>query len=196
EQRFGGRPPARAGGALSAAREAGARARHSCRRVGAAAARAAARDACVGVQHPCGNRAGVGAPGGSNRRGERGLSPGVVRRSTVCPRRGARTQPKHAQALRREGANDRERELAMKNTNTGDVLRCSFCNKSQKHVKKLIAGPTAYICDECVDICLDIIAEDRDLVDVSTGEQVPKGLIEAADRITPGHTETKRLLAA
>jgi len=84
----------------------------------------------------------------------------------------------------------------MKNTNTGDVLRCSFCNKSQKDVKKLIAGPTAYICDECVDICLDIIAEDRDLVDVSTGEQVPKGLIEAADRITPGHTETKRLLAA
>ena len=40
------------------------------------------------------------------------------------------------------------------------VLRCSFCNKSQRDVKKLIAGPTVYICDECVDICLDIIAED------------------------------------
>ena len=39
--------------------------------------------------------------------------------------------------------------------------RCSFCNKSQRDVKKLIAGPTVYICDECVDICLDIIAEDR-----------------------------------
>ena len=37
----------------------------------------------------------------------------------------------------------------------------SFCNKSQRDVKKLIAGPTVYICDECVDICLDIIAEDR-----------------------------------
>ncbi|MDH3253627.1 MAG: ATP-dependent Clp protease ATP-binding subunit ClpX [Acidobacteriota bacterium] len=45
---------------------------------------------------------------------------------------------------------------------TGDeTLRCSFCNKSQREVKKLIAGPTVFICDECVDICLDIIAEDR-----------------------------------
>ena len=44
----------------------------------------------------------------------------------------------------------------------GDVLRCSFCNKSQRDVKKLIAGPTVYICDECVDICLDIIAEERE----------------------------------
>ena len=42
-----------------------------------------------------------------------------------------------------------------------DTLRCSFCNKSQREVKKLIAGPTVFICDECVDICLDIIAEDR-----------------------------------
>jgi hypothetical protein len=40
-------------------------------------------------------------------------------------------------------------------------LRCSFCNKSQRDVKKLIAGPAVQICDECVDICLDIIAEDR-----------------------------------
>ncbi len=42
-----------------------------------------------------------------------------------------------------------------------ETLRCSFCNKSQREVKKLIAGPTVFICDECVDICLDIIAEDR-----------------------------------
>ena len=42
-----------------------------------------------------------------------------------------------------------------------DTLRCSFCNKSQREVKKLIAGPAVFICDECVDICLDIIAEDR-----------------------------------
>jgi hypothetical protein len=40
------------------------------------------------------------------------------------------------------------------------VLRCSFCNKSQRDVRKLIAGPTVYICDECVDICRAIIAED------------------------------------
>ncbi len=42
-----------------------------------------------------------------------------------------------------------------------DVLRCSFCGKSQHEVKKLIAGPTVYICNECVEVCLDIIAEDR-----------------------------------
>ncbi len=41
------------------------------------------------------------------------------------------------------------------------ILRCSFCNKSQRDVKKLIAGPKVYICDECVDICNDILAEDR-----------------------------------
>ena len=42
----------------------------------------------------------------------------------------------------------------------GDMLRCSFCGKSQHEVRKLIAGPTVYICNECVEVCLDIIAED------------------------------------
>ena len=41
------------------------------------------------------------------------------------------------------------------------LLRCSFCNKSQRDVKTLIAGPAVYICDECVDICVDILAENR-----------------------------------
>ena len=48
-----------------------------------------------------------------------------------------------------------------KKESSDETLRCSFCNKSQREVKKLIAGPTVFICDECVDICLDIIAEDR-----------------------------------
>jgi len=39
--------------------------------------------------------------------------------------------------------------------------RCSFCNKSQHDVRKLVAGPNVNICDECVDICVDILAEDR-----------------------------------
>ncbi len=42
-----------------------------------------------------------------------------------------------------------------------EVLRCSFCNKDQNDVRKLIAGPTVFICDECVDVCNDIIADDR-----------------------------------
>ena len=40
----------------------------------------------------------------------------------------------------------------------GDLLKCSFCGKSQKQVKKLIAGPGVYICDECIDLCNEIIA--------------------------------------
>ena len=41
-----------------------------------------------------------------------------------------------------------------------DCLVCSFCGKTQREVRKLIAGPTVYICDECVGLCVDIIAED------------------------------------
>ncbi len=44
---------------------------------------------------------------------------------------------------------------------TGNLV-CSFCGKSQNEVRKLIAGPTVYICDECIDLCNDIIAEECD----------------------------------
>ena len=55
------------------------------------------------------------------------------------------------------------------NTSTdGKILYCSFCGKSQHEVRKLIAGPSVYICDECVELCNDIIREELD--DVSTGE--------------------------
>ena len=43
---------------------------------------------------------------------------------------------------------------------SGDLLKCSFCGKSQKQVKKLIAGPAVYICDECIDLCNEIIEEE------------------------------------
>jgi ATP-dependent Clp protease ATP-binding subunit ClpX len=56
----------------------------------------------------------------------------------------------------------------------GDVLRCSFCGKSQHEVRKLIAGPTVYICNECVEVCLDIIAEDRVHEARSRQEVLPK----------------------
>jgi len=41
-----------------------------------------------------------------------------------------------------------------------EILRCSFCKKSQDEVRKVIAGPTVFICDECVEVCLDIILDD------------------------------------
>jgi ATP-dependent Clp protease ATP-binding subunit ClpX len=43
---------------------------------------------------------------------------------------------------------------------SGDLLKCSFCGKSQKQVKRLIAGPGVYICDECIDLCNEIIEEE------------------------------------
>ncbi len=49
-----------------------------------------------------------------------------------------------------------------KDTTSSGLLRCSFCGKSQNEVKKLIAGPGVYICDECIELCNDIIAEERD----------------------------------
>src|SRR2546425_1490345 len=55
-----------------------------------------------------------------------------------------------------------------------EVLRCSFCNKNQRDVRKLIAGPTVYICDECVDICLDIIAEEREPEERLQETRLPK----------------------
>src|SRR5512133_963394 len=86
-----------------------------------------------------------------------------------------------------------------KKTGNGDVLRCSFCNKSQRDVKKLIAGPTVYICDECVDICLDIIAEDRkeDPGAIESTGQLPKPreIKEFLDLYVIGQERAKKKLA-
>ena len=60
-----------------------------------------------------------------------------------------------------------------------DDLRCSFCDKGQGDVRRLIAGPTVLICDECVDVCVDIILQDRDVHEVpqaSDGNQRPTGV--------------------
>jgi ATP-dependent Clp protease ATP-binding subunit ClpX len=84
-----------------------------------------------------------------------------------------------------------------KKAGNGDVLRCSFCNKSQRDVKKLIAGPTVYICDECVDICLDIIAEDR-VLETTTPETKlpkPKEIKEFLDSYVIGQEQAKKKLA-
>ncbi|HEY3844953.1 MAG TPA: ATP-dependent Clp protease ATP-binding subunit ClpX [Acidimicrobiales bacterium] len=56
----------------------------------------------------------------------------------------------------------------------GDLVKCSFCGKTQKQVKKLIAGPGVYICDECIDLCNDIIAEERDETTELNFEDLPK----------------------
>jgi ATP-dependent Clp protease ATP-binding subunit ClpX len=79
----------------------------------------------------------------------------------------------------------------------GEGLKCSFCNKSQKDVRKLIAGPTVYICDECVDICLDIIAEERESEEHEGRMRLPKPVEIKAflDEYVIGQEEAKKRLS-
>ncbi len=76
-----------------------------------------------------------------------------------------------------------------------DILRCSFCSKSQNDVKKLIAGPTVYICDECVDVCNEIIADD--VATSPIGDKLPKPMEikEFLDLYVIGQEVTKKKLA-
>jgi ATP-dependent Clp protease ATP-binding subunit ClpX len=76
-----------------------------------------------------------------------------------------------------------------------DILRCSFCSKSQNDVKKLIAGPTVYICDECVEVCNEIIADD--VVSSPIGDKLPKPveIKDFLDLYVIGQEITKKKLA-
>ena len=81
--------------------------------------------------------------------------------------------------------------------NSSDVLRCSFCNKSQNDVRKLIAGPTVFICAECVAVCQDIIDEDQELEPASRNVHLPKPpeIKEFLDQYVIGQHRTKKKLA-
>ncbi|TDP96366.1 ATP-dependent Clp protease ATP-binding subunit ClpX [Labedaea rhizosphaerae] len=79
----------------------------------------------------------------------------------------------------------------------GDLLKCSFCGKSQKQVKKLIAGPGVYICDECIDLCNEIIEEElAEAGDVKLDElPKPAEIHEFLDQYVIGQGDAKRTLA-
>jgi ATP-dependent Clp protease ATP-binding subunit ClpX len=80
----------------------------------------------------------------------------------------------------------------------GNNLSCSFCGKSQKEVKKLIAGPTVYICDECIELCNDIIAEESEREDTYSGRaRIPKPVeIKAIlDEYVIGQERAKKILS-
>jgi ATP-dependent Clp protease ATP-binding subunit ClpX len=66
----------------------------------------------------------------------------------------------------------------------GDLLKCSFCGKSQKQVKKLIAGPGVYICDECIELCNEIIEEEF------SGTEEPLPSSRSRPRSTASSTST------
>jgi ATP-dependent Clp protease ATP-binding subunit ClpX len=79
----------------------------------------------------------------------------------------------------------------------GDLVKCSFCGKSQKQVKKLIAGPGVYICDECIELCNDIIAEElSDTTELSFEElPKPKEIYEFLNDYVIGQEYAKKILS-
>ena len=78
-----------------------------------------------------------------------------------------------------------------------DTLRCSFCGKSQNEVKKLIAGPTVYICNECIDICIEIISDDAQQEAAAARPPLPKPteIKTFLDEYVIGQEDTKKKLA-
>jgi ATP-dependent Clp protease ATP-binding subunit ClpX len=78
-----------------------------------------------------------------------------------------------------------------------NTLYCSFCGKSQHEVKKLIAGPTVFICDECVELCVEIIREETKSAPIKTGEGIPKPreIMAVLDEYVIGQIRAKRVLS-
>jgi len=83
------------------------------------------------------------------------------------------------------------------NTETNGPVNCSFCGKSQDQVKKIVAGPGVYICNECIDLCKEIIDEEfseeqtHELTDIPT----PKEIVDELDQYVIGQNEPKRTLS-
>ena len=85
----------------------------------------------------------------------------------------------------------------MSDKNNKNILYCSFCGKSQHEVKKLIAGPTVFICDECVELCMDIIKEENknSLVKHQEGVPTPREICTILDDYVIGQTYAKEVLS-
>ncbi len=88
-------------------------------------------------------------------------------------------------------------ERQSRSGDSGKILYCSFCGKSQHEVRKLIAGPSVFICDECVELCNDIIREELEEKGATTRSHLPKPreILDALDQYVVGQSRAKRTLA-
>ncbi|HTW98348.1 MAG TPA: ClpX C4-type zinc finger protein, partial [Acidimicrobiales bacterium] len=79
----------------------------------------------------------------------------------------------------------------------GELVKCSFCGKSQKQVKKLIAGPGVYICDECIELCNDIIEEELSETSEVRFEDLPKPreIFDFLNDYVIGQDQAKKILS-
>ena len=85
----------------------------------------------------------------------------------------------------------------MNKKNDKDSLFCSFCGKNQKEVKKLIAGPTVFVCDECVELCMDIIKEDNKSNKFKIKKDIPRPseINKFLNDYVIGQKESKKILS-
>ena len=82
--------------------------------------------------------------------------------------------------------------------NRGAALQCSFCGKTQDEVRKLVAGPSVYICDECVDLCVDILSEELEAPGsnkISSSLPTPREIREYLDKYVIGQERAKKILS-
>src|SRR5580765_5560320 len=84
-----------------------------------------------------------------------------------------------------------------RSSDSGKILYCSFCGKSQHEVRKLIAGPSVFICDECVELCNDIIREELEEKSQSARSELPKPreILDVLDQYVIGQWRAKKTLA-